>query len=77
MINQIKQQRPIRRQQLKPQRFDALRFKVYTRFCDKCPRLFKTKRKNAYMCGQCSPRSSEIIAKTFHTSKYENKEKFI
>ena len=44
-----------------PKRFDALRFKVYTRFCDNCPRLFKTKRKNAYMCRKCSPRSSEII----------------
>ena len=42
-------------------RFDKLRFKVYSRFCDKCPRIFKTKSKNAYMCKKCSPkRSSEM-----------------
>lgn len=41
-------------------RFDKLRFKIYGRFCEKCPRIFKTKKKNASICGKCSKRSSEI-----------------
>ena len=50
----------IRKARIGEGRFDKLRFKVYSRFCDNCPRIFKTKSKNASVCVKCSPRSSEI-----------------
>jgi rRNA maturation endonuclease Nob1 len=42
------------------ERFDALRFRTYHRFCHRCPRIFPTRAKTGRYCRNCSNRSTEI-----------------